>query len=134
MTSFNPTIIKNYPSQGLGGEIMQVMSGLCWRMLIRLGLCEDIKIILTVHDSIYFDFRTEELAKKYIPLLAGMLEGVCEYFNLVYPDVNWSTPFPVDADYGKNIKETNTSVPERDPAWLNIIIKELKDGSWCKFR
>ena len=126
MTAFSPTIIKNYPSQGLGGEVMQTMMGLVWRMLLRFGLTGDIKLMLTVHDSIYLDFRTKEIAEMYLPLIAAVLEDVTWYFNACFEDVCWTTPFPVDADYGLNIKECTENVPSRDTTWVEIIRKEFK--------
>jgi DNA polymerase I-like protein with 3'-5' exonuclease and polymerase domains len=126
MTAFSPTIVKNYPSQGLGGEIMQTMMGLVYRMLRRHDLTNDVKLMLTVHDSIYLDFRTEFLAKTYLPLIAAVLEDVTWFFNACFEDVMWATPFPVDADYGQNIKECTESVPERDLTWVNIIREEFK--------
>lgn len=116
-TSFSPTCIKNYPSQGLGGEIMQTMLGLLFRALRRHDLCKDVLLINTVHDSVYIDFRTEDLAKEYLPLIAGLLEKVCDHFNRTHTMVAWATPFPVDADYGNNIMETTESIKERDYGW-----------------
>lgn len=121
-TSFSPTCVKNYPSQGLGGEIMQVMAGLIFRAIFRHNLEHDILLINTVHDSVYLDFRTEELAKKYLPLIAGIMEQVCRYFNSLYTDCNWNTPFPVDADYGESIYDANNSVKDRDTKWFDELM------------
>ena len=100
---------------------MQVMAGLIFRAIFRNNLENDVLLINTVHDSVYLDFRTEELAKKYLPLIAGILEKVCEYFNNLYPECAWNTPFPVDADYGESIYDTNNTITERDPAWFNQL-------------
>jgi len=116
-TSFSPTCIKNYPSQGLGGEIMQKMSGLLFRRLREHDLYKDILLINTVHDSVYLDFRTEELAIEYLPKIAGLLEDVCNVFNMLHAGVVWDTPFPVDADYGDNIMATNVTIKERSREW-----------------
>ena len=130
MTNFSPTQIKNYPSQSLGGEVMQTMMGKVFRVLVHEDLRTVVKMILTVHDSLYFDFKTETLAKKYLPMIAGVLEDVCSYFNYCFEDCNWDTPFPIDVDYGKNIKdvgrkphevlepgEVRDSVHDRDNTW-----------------
>jgi len=119
MTSFSPTCIKNYPSQGLGGEIMQVQSGRVLRALFREELQNDVLLINTVHDSIYIDIRTEELAKKWLPRIAGVLEDVSMYFNLLHTNVAWDTPFPVDVDYGLNIMETTNTITERNKEWIS---------------
>ena len=137
-TAFSPTTIKNYPSQGLGGEIMQTMSGLVLRMLIRFLLRHDIKMMLTVHDSVYFDFRTPELAKQYLPKIAAVLEMVVWYFRMCFNGCEWSydTPFFVSAEYGQNTKAVGHkegipdtirgTVKERDYEWVEIIKREFK--------
>ncbi len=118
MTSFSPTCMKNYPSQGLGGEIMQVQSGRVTRKVFEYNLRDDIKIMNTVHDSMYLDFRNPDIAVRWLPAMGGLLEDVSMYFNLLYPEVAWNTPFPVDIDYGLNIMEVNESITERTNEWV----------------
>jgi DNA polymerase I-like protein with 3'-5' exonuclease and polymerase domains len=117
-TSFQTTCMKNYPSQGLGGEIMQVQSGRVVRKIYEYDLREQIKVMNTVHDSMYFDFVNEDVAKRWLPAIGGLLEDVSIYFNRLYVDVAWDTAFPVDIDYGLNIMETNTSIKERTDEWI----------------
>jgi len=116
-TAFSPTQMKNYPSQGIGGEIMQVQAGRVWRYIIQNELQHDILLTNTVHDSLYTDIRSEEIAQKYLPVISGILEDVCPYFNRMYPEVHWDTPFPVDTEYGKNIMEANIKITERITQW-----------------
>lgn len=118
MTAFSPTTIKNYPSQGLGGEIMQVMSGRAFRAIVGNDCRDNVKMFNTVHDSMYIDFETEELAKELLPKIASLLEDVSPYFNKTYRNVNWNTEFPVEAMYGKNLYEAHTTVHERDASWI----------------
>lgn len=117
-TSFMPTQMKNYPSQGVGGEIMQVMSGRVWRKLVVLRLRNEVKMTNTVHDSMYFDIINEAVAKKYLPKIKTLLEDVSPYFTKTYKDVNWDTEFPVDIDYGANLLETPNKIKEGDSEWL----------------
>jgi len=117
-TAFSPTQMKNYPSQGLGGEVMQVQAGRVWRALVTRDLTDIILLINTVHDSIYADTINQEVAEKYLPMIAGLLEDVCPYFNETYTDVNWDTPFPVDVDYGDNILDTDVTIKERSKEWI----------------
>ena len=117
-TAFQPTRIKNYPPQGLGGEVMQVQNGRLVRELFKYGLRDKIKMINTVHDSVYLDFYDEETALKYLPAIAGLLEDVSMYFSLLYTDVAWTAEFPVDVDYGDNIMEVNNTVKERSTEWI----------------
>jgi DNA polymerase I-like protein with 3'-5' exonuclease and polymerase domains len=117
-TAFMPTQMKNYPSQGIGGEIMQVMSGRLWRKLVELRLRDRLKLMNTVHDSVYIDCENETVAKKYLPKIKTLLEDVSPYFTKTYKDVEWDTEFPVDIDYGKNLLETPNSIEEGDPEWI----------------
>lgn len=117
MTAFNPTVMKNYPPQGLGGEITQVQSGRVARKLHEQDLNTSIIMFNNVHDAVYFDFETEELALKYLPKICALLEDVTPYFNKIYRNVDWNAEFPVEAMYGKNIMEAHTVVHERDAEW-----------------
>lgn len=117
MTAFSPTVMKNYPSQGLGGEITQVQSGRVARKLYEHGLNTSIIMFNNVHDAVYFDFETEALALEYIPKIAALLEDVTPYFNKTYKNTNWGTEFPVEAMYGLNLYETKNVVHERDTEW-----------------
>ncbi len=117
-TAFQQTCIKNYPSQGLGGEIMQVQSGRVTRKLFEYSLTDRIKLMNTVHDSVYLDFFNPDVAERWLPAIGGLLEDVSMYFNLLYDTVAWDTPFPVDVDYGLNIMETNTTIKERTNEWI----------------
>ena len=117
MTAFSPTVMKNYPSQGLGGEITQVQSGRVARKLYEHGLNTSIIMFNNVHDAVYFDFETEALALEYIPKISALLEDVTPYFNKTYKNTNWETEFPVEAMYGLNLYETKNVVHERDTEW-----------------
>lgn len=116
-TAFTPTIMKNYPSQGLGGEITQVQSGRVARKLYANDLHRIIQMFNNVHDAVYFDFETEDLALQYLPKICALLEDVTPYFNHVYRNVNWATEFPVEGMYGLNLYDAHTVVHERDSEW-----------------
>lgn len=104
MTSFTPTTIKNYPSQGLGGEIMQVALGRLFRWLMLNDRFDDkVLLINTVHDCVWLD-----LHKDYRHVLTEaqeIMEDVSPYFNEHYPNVNWTADFPVEFEVGPNFYE-----------------------------
>ena len=101
-TSFKPTTIKNYPSQGLGGEIMQVQLGRVFRWILANNRFDDkLLLINTVHDCCWFDVHKDYM--KYIPEAAAILEDVSPYFTEKYPNVNWDTKFPVETEAGPNL-------------------------------
>lgn len=116
LTTFTPTTTKNYPSQGLGGEITQVQSGRVFRMLLKHGLTDSIKLFNNVHDALYIDFESKELADQYMPLIIALLEDVAPYFK-VYYGITWDAMFPVEGMYGLNLYEANNVVHERDSSW-----------------
>ncbi len=121
MTSFSPTCIKNYPGQGLGGEIMQVGLGRIFRHLSssKYSLVNHVKLINTVHDSVYFDISSAEIADLVLPLIASILEDVSPYFNKTY-GTDWDTEFPVDVGYGSSMYYTDeVKVTDRNTTWLN---------------
>jgi len=104
MTSFKPTTIKNYPSQGLGGEIMQVQLGRVFRWLLandRFG--DNVLLINTVHDCVWLDLHKDYA--HVLPDVEAILEDVSPYFTKTYPGVDWDTPFPVDTEVGPNFGE-----------------------------
>ena len=101
MTSFTPTTIKNFPSQGLGGEIMQVSLGRLFRWLLKNRRFNDqVLLINTVHDCVWLDMHAS--CMYLIPKINSILEDVSPYFTKHYPGVNWTADFPVEAEVGPN--------------------------------
>lgn len=100
--TFKPTEMKNYPIQGTGGEVVQIVLGKLWRHFIsndnyggKALLCN------TVHDCVWFDFHPsvqEDLCKdvKYI------MESVPRYLNELY-GMKVTVPFPVELEIGNNL-------------------------------
>lgn len=99
---FSPTERKNYPVQGVGGEIVQTMLGLVYRWLLQNdffdGKCF---LINTVHDSIYLDLH-KDVVEDVIPTVKLIMEAVPRKykkdFNLDFP-----VPFPVEAEVGTSM-------------------------------
>jgi len=103
-TAFPIPIIKNYNSQGLGGEIMQVQVGRY-----------EIKLINTVHDSVYLDMPKSCI--KHLPAISGLLEDVSPYFNEKF-NTGWDVPFRVSCEYGDNMLETVNEITERSKEYI----------------
>ena len=121
MTAFSSTAAKNYTSQGLGGEIMQVQLGRLIRAIYSKGLQDIIKLVNTVHDSVYIDFDSEASAVHYLPMICALLEDVTPYFNRTYKNISWDTAFPVTAEYGDNLYETTNSIETRNNEWVKGV-------------
>lgn len=101
-TSFAPTQIKNYPSQGLGGEIMQVSCGRVFRWLLANDRFQDRMLMVnTVHDCMWLDAHKD--VAHHAAEAQEIMEDVCPYFNERYPNVNWNTPFPAPFESGPDM-------------------------------
>lgn len=106
--TFKPTKIKNYPTQGTGGETMQVQLGILFRECVKRGWWsnnDDSKALLvnTVHDCVWGDCH-EEVHTEFGQVINSILSSVPEtYMELFGVDVG--VPFPVDVEYGRNMME-----------------------------
>lgn len=105
-TDIKSTVLKNYPSQGAGGEIMQIQLGRMFRWLINSEFDKDCKLINTVHDSVYLDIRSIDTALEAVPTMVDILEDVSPYWKEKF-GVDWKgMPFPVEAEIGYNMLDT----------------------------
>ena len=99
--SFSPTEMKNYPIQGMGGEIVQTMIGKLYRHFLKTkNYGGNAFLINTVHDCVLVDCH-----KDILPQVANevviIMEKVPNVFNY-YFDMNITVPFPVEAEAGPN--------------------------------
>lgn len=109
MDQFAQPEILNYPTQGYGGEFVQAVLGWLIRWLIKedfYGHMYDPKVILcnTVHDCVWFDCFSDELAREIWPIAKEIMTAIPERFNERY-GMNISVPFPVDGEIGLNMNE-----------------------------
>ena len=107
MASFSPPEMKNYPVQGFGGEIVQVILGKLFRAYVKQGWWSgnaDAPALLvnTVHDCVWNDMRAS-VRDAVLSLTCEIMESVPEVFNGMYPDLNIVVPFPVEAECGPNM-------------------------------
>ena len=102
---YKPTQLANYAIQGEASFIVQAACGRVIRELQRLNFVEGLVVpINTVHDAIYLDCATEELAKEYGTLVKQIMEEtpkwLCEQIS-AYKDWRYhTTPFPAAAECG----------------------------------
>lgn len=103
---YKPTQMANYWCQGEASFIVQVA---CGRLIYELHNHKEfldglVKVINTVHDAIYLDCATEELAIKFGKLVKEIMESTPKFLTEVIPaykDWNYhTTPFPAEAEYG----------------------------------
>ena len=97
--TYNERQIKNYPVQGLaGGDVLPLLA-----TVIRRGLCSGgfkTKLILTVHDSLVFDYVESELGRlnKLCLTVASLLP---QYYE-AYFGHRWHTRIDAEAEVGPN--------------------------------
>lgn len=101
--SFKPTERKNYCVQGFGGEIMQTMLGRVWRHMVANDYYDrEVLLVNTVHDCLLLDGKPGRIRGVAVTV-QEIMESVPEVFNALYPDLNITVPFPVEAEVGKDL-------------------------------
>jgi DNA polymerase-1 len=101
--SFSPTEMKNYPTQGTGGEIVQGICGKLWRHFVandnyggKAVLCN------TVHDCVWVDCH-KDVASQVAQDVKRIMESVDDWF--LQFGVEITVPFPVEVEMGPNMLE-----------------------------
>ncbi len=98
------TMIKNYPVQGIsGGDILPLFAVILRRGMLKAGLKS--KLILTVHDSIVFDYITEELdtlMKLCFKIIEQLPIYITNYFHLAQ---KWNVKLEGEFEIGPNYRQ-----------------------------
>ncbi len=107
---YKDTQIANYPIQGESAFIVQAACGLVIRWLLKNNFFDNqVLVINQVHDAIYLDCASEELARecstKVVEIMAYAPKYICKKIP-AYKAWNYdTTPFPAVPEYGKNLYE-----------------------------
>lgn len=106
--AFSPPELKNYPVQGTGGEMVQVILGKLFRAYIKQGWWSGIPnapalLVNTVHDCKWSDLL-KSIQHKVGAVCKEVMESIPEHYNTTY-DMNITVPFPVDVECGPNMYE-----------------------------
>lgn len=102
--SFSPTEIKNYITQGTGGEWMKAAMWIAVRMFYKYRNFGGLALLVnTVHDAQYVDAH-ESVALQAAALLHACMEGANDYMEMTFC---WKVdaPVPSDTSWGANMKE-----------------------------
>jgi DNA polymerase I-like protein with 3'-5' exonuclease and polymerase domains len=100
-TSFKPTKIKNYPVQGLAGELLYAALGKLVRILLKDDFLRDKCLMInTIHDSILFDVHVSALAEA-IDLIKSTMLAVPERIKELF-GFDFDLPLKVDVEFGLN--------------------------------
>lgn len=107
---YNERTIKNYPVQGIsGGDILPLCAVIIRRGIVKYKLLA--KPILTVHDSIVFDYPKEEenkLARLCMLTAINLPQYISNYFNIDW-NVNLAAEIEIGNNYG-SLKELKVGV------------------------
>lgn len=103
-TALKPTQTKNYPSQGLGGFIMQDAIGIIaeW-LLTRPDLWNKAKLVNTVHDCCWIDCH-KDVADEVAAMVQAIMQDVNWRFEQMFGKLKgWDVPFPAEVEVGPNM-------------------------------
>lgn len=101
--------IKNYPIQGMsGGDILPLMAVIIRRGMRKMGLKS--KLILTVHDSIVFDYLAEE-RDKLARLCYNVGNNLGTYIKNYY-GIDWNVKLECEVEVGPNYGAMKYLAPE----------------------
>lgn len=100
--SFKPTELKNYPVQGTGGEIVQIILGRLWRKFVSTDNYNSLALLCnTVHDCIWVDTDSsvlDQVAKDVKSIMESVPQALNELYGMEVP-----VPFPVEIEVGDNM-------------------------------
>lgn len=100
--NFKPTEMKNYPVQGTGGEIVQIVLGKLWRHFNKLNNYNQRALLCnTVHDCVWAD-SNKEVTKQVATDMRRIMEDVPKYLKELY-GLDCPVPFPVEVETGPNM-------------------------------
>ena len=100
--SLMPTEMKNYPTQGTGGELVQMILGKLYRsFLAKDNYGSGSLLCNTVHDCVWFDVAPglfDDVSKD----VKQIMEDIPKYCKEIY-DIDCNVPFPVELEIGINL-------------------------------
>jgi DNA polymerase-1 len=109
--SFSPTELKNWPIQGFAtGDIVPMMVGILLRKLEDAKLTPDVKLIMTVHDSVVLDVPIDKLEKCAI-LAKQTLEDAPKYMKSIF-NIDFPCKLGVGVDAGYNWQDKEVLLKE----------------------
>lgn len=113
--TFSPTELKNYPVQGTGGEIVQMVLGYLWRWFVKNDNFGDKAVLTnTVHDCVWVDMHPD-VVHTVIPGMQKIMQAVPMMLKRHF-DWDCPVPFPVDAEVGDNMLDLHHYEPQQEAA------------------
>ncbi len=122
-SNFMPTELKNYPVQGLGGEVMKSAMYLLVRAFYRYKNFDGKALLFnTVHDAAYADAHPT-VATKAAALLHACMEAASDYIEYKF-EVDLPLPVPSDTGMGPNMAdEHHLDVPKQTLRAIRLSLR-----------
>lgn len=109
--SFSPTELKNWPIQGFAtGDVVPMMVGILLRKLEEASLTPEVKLVMTVHDSVVLDVPIDRLEKCAI-LAKQTLEDAPKYMKSIF-NIDFPCQLGVGVDAGLNWQDKEALLKE----------------------
>ena len=109
--SFSPTELKNWPIQGFAtGDVVPMMVGILLRKLEEAALTPEVKLVMTVHDSVVLDVPIDRLEKCAI-LAKQTLEDAPKYMKSIF-NIDFPCQLGVGVDAGLNWQDKEALLKE----------------------
>jgi DNA polymerase-1 len=114
--SFSPPQLKNYPIQGFGGEVVQVVAlGRLWRHFVSVDFYDwQAFLVNTVHDCVWADSR-KAVRDRVCADIKRIMESIPEWYNTRY-GMQIDVPFPAEVEVGPNMNRLKHWHPEPELA------------------
>lgn len=100
--SFSPTEMKNYPVQGTGGELVQMVLGQLWRWFVKNDhFGNKAFLVNTVHDCVWADCH-DDVRDKVVAGMVKIMQAIPHFLKHFF-GIDCPVNFPVDAEVGDDM-------------------------------
>lgn len=100
--TFSPTEMKNYPVQGTGGELVQMVLGQLWRWFVKNDHFGGLAYLVnTVHDCVWADCH-KSVRDKVVAGMVKIMQAIPHFLKHFF-GIECPVRFPVDAEAGPNM-------------------------------
>nr|CCC91504.1 putative mitochondrial DNA polymerase I protein C [Trypanosoma congolense IL3000] len=97
--------LKNYPVQGLAGEIVQIICGkIIRRFYSRNNYNDKAFLVNTVHDCVWIDAHVS-VADEVMRDVSDIMSSTSDIISSLWPDVKLDVPFKADIHIGTSLGE-----------------------------
>ncbi|AAZ12463.1 mitochondrial DNA polymerase I protein C [Trypanosoma brucei brucei TREU927] len=97
--------LKNYPVQGLAGEIVQIMCGkIIRRFYAKRNYNDKAFLVNTVHDCVWIDAH-ESVADEVMDDVSAIMSSTSEVISSLWPGVKLDVPFKAEIHIGPSLGE-----------------------------